>query len=149
MVQVSVQSEFMQNAFPASKFQVKDQISVVQDVNGEHMVFALEDGGILSLILKGSTGNNEVIDLNHRFDLDTAQSVKTFAVSQNIDLTIHLVFVVEEDSEDDKVIAIEPTAATYEAWTDTADLSASLFDIPNWKVSVREVLLVSVPSPKR
>lgn len=150
MAEVKARCAYMENAFPASKFRVEKDISAVPDTSGEHMIFARERGGTFVLVLKGPVGNNEVVNLNKRFGLTEEQSVKSFAISQNTDLTINLVLVAEESGRADKLIAVRPTAAKYSAWTDSEDASDLLLTSPSpddnseWDLNIREVLLVSL-----
>lgn len=108
MAQITAQYELMNDAFPAGPLKLESNFGVVQDANGEHMIFASDKSGIFYLVMKGRDGHNELINLSDRYRLTATQKVRAFAGSQNADLSIFLVFAIQESQKADRLVIVRP-----------------------------------------
>lgn len=111
----------MDNAFPAGQLKLSGDFHVVEDEQGEHMIFSADHKGRLVLIMKGPGGHNEWINLSERLHLSPEQTVSTVAVSQNRDGKVHLVFAARQPGGSDKLFVLKPRAAKRAEWTGSFD----------------------------
>jgi len=144
MAKISAQCEYMTNAFPAAPLKLKGEFAVAEDHNGEHMIFTSDERGVLCLIAKGKQGHNELIDLSRKFGFSKEQTVRTLAVSQNLDGTIHLVFALQENGKADQLFVLRPMAPSVDDWIALHGRDA-FYSGPQWDITIREILLVSFP----
>ena len=122
------------------------QFAVVEDQNGEHMVFTSDESGLLCLIVKGDQGHNAIIDLSQKFGFTQQPSISTFAVSQNLDGTIHLVFAVQESGKADRLFVLRPMSPQTKDWLALSGRD-HFFTGPQWDITIKELLLVSPNLP--
>lgn len=141
MAKVTARCEFMENAFPAGPLALKGTFSVVEDSRGEHMIFSVDKRDNLCLILKGAFGQNELINLSSKFGLSESQKVSAFAVSQNKDGKIHLVFAALQSSGFDDLYVVRPMGPDRDEWM--APFSSSdLFTGAQKEINIRQIVLV-------
>lgn len=117
-------------------------LAVAADKNGQPMIFAPDDQGLLCLIVKGKQNQNEIIELNQKFAFSAQQTIRTLAVSQNTDGTIHLVFVIKEDGKADQLFVLRPMTAQPDDWKALSGRDG-FYTGPQWDITIREILLVS------
>lgn len=108
------------------------------------MTFALDHQGLLCLIVRGSKGHNELINLSDKFGFSTKQPVRTLAASQNIDGTIHLVFALQQDGKADQLYVLRPMTPRVADWTSLSG-TGDFYTGPQWDIHIREILLVMRP----
>lgn len=87
---------------------LRGEFAVVEDSNAEPMIFTSDECGVLCLIFKGENGHKEVIDLSKKFGFSQQQTLRTLAVSQKLDGTIHLVFALQETGKADRLFVLRP-----------------------------------------
>ena len=145
MAKVTARCEFMENAFPAGPLSLKGRFAVVEDSRGEHMIFSVDKRDKLCLIMKGDFGQNEFINLSVRFGLADDQKISAFAVSQNSDGKIHLVFAALQGSGFDNLYVVRPMGTSRAEWMAPATAS-DLFSGTQSEINVRQILLVSPSS---
>lgn len=144
MVKVSTNCELMENAFPAGPLKLGGKFFVVEDQNGEHMIFSVDKQGTLCLILKGKNGNNELVDLSSKFGVLEGQRVTALAVNQNKDLTIHLVFAVRQPDGLSRLYIVQPLQPGRQIWAAPESLTSELCNGEQWPINIRDFLLVSI-----
>ncbi|OAP62182.1 hypothetical protein AYL99_04385 [Fonsecaea erecta] len=140
MAKVSAQCEYMTNAFPAGQVKPRGSFAVALDDKGEHLIFTKDERDRLCLILKGNEGHNELVDLSHKLGFSKQQLVRTFAVSQNGNGTIHLVIAIQEDGKADQLFVLQPMSAKREDWIALSGTSA-FYKGPQWDITIKEILL--------
>lgn len=117
-------------------------IAIAADKNGQPMIFAPDDQGLLCLIVKNEQGHNEIIELSQKFAFSVQQTIRTLALSQNTNGTIHLVFVIKEDGKADQLFVLRPMSAKPDDWKSLSGREC-FYTGPQWDITIREVLLVS------
>lgn len=91
--------------------------------------------------MKGDYGQNDLIDLNARFGLPENATVSSFAVSQNNDKKIHLVFAVRQASGFDALHVIRPMSTKREEWLSPATID--VYSGAQSEINVRQIMLVT------
>lgn len=145
MAKIAAQCEFMNNAFPAGQLQLRGHFYVVEDENGEHMIFSADKDGKLCLIVKGPSGHNELINLSEHFQVPEDHVIGALAVSQNADGKIHLVFTSRQSGGADILWVVRPMAPKRTEWIRDFDASQDIFTGEQSNIYIREVLLVCSP----
>ncbi|KAF4954223.1 hypothetical protein FGADI_5436 [Fusarium gaditjirri] len=141
MAKVTAKCEFMENVLPAGRLSLKERFHVAEDDHGEPMIFSLDIRNQLCLIMKGTEGHNQLINLSDRFGLSKDESVGSFSVSQNKNGHIHLCFTARKSGAADRLIVVQPIAASWPEWTRKMDPSQDLYSGEQWNIHVREILL--------
>ncbi|KAJ3545800.1 hypothetical protein NM208_g2329 [Fusarium decemcellulare] len=141
MAKVTAKCEFMDNALPAGRLSLKGKFHVAEDDHGELMIFSLDIRNQLCLVMKGAQSHNELINLSDRFGLSKDEGVGSFAVSQNKNGLVHLCFTVRKSGATDRLVVVQPIAASWQDWTRKIDPSKDLYSGEQWNIYVREILL--------
>lgn len=116
--------------------------AVVQDSNADPMVFTSGEGGHLCLVFKGASGHKEVLDLSKSFGFSQQQALRTLAVSQWLDGTIHLIFVIEEVDKADQLFVLRPISARVAEWKALTGRSDFYTGPQGDDINIREIILV-------
>ncbi|KAL8885275.1 MAG: hypothetical protein Q9215_006849 [Flavoplaca cf. flavocitrina] len=141
MAQVRARCDLMQNAFPAGPLSLRGKIYVVEDIEGEHMIFSVDECGSLCLVVKGANGHNELINLNESFALSDSSKITALAVTQSRQSLVHLTFAVSNADGYDDLYVMRPMPAEPRAWLDAASLKSGLYSGDQSKVSISDILM--------
>ena len=144
MAIITAACEFMQNAFPAGPLSITNKFHVVEDRNGEHMIFAIDKRGKLCLILKGLDGHNELVNLSTSLALGDASKVTALAVTQSRQYRVHLSFAVSKSNGYDELYVMKPMPAERQAWLEPATLKAALYTGPPNDPSLQDVSIKDI-----
>lgn len=118
------------------------RFAVVLDEHNQLMTFALDHQSSLCLILRGSKGHNELVNLSQKFGFSSKQTIRTLAASQNVDGTVHLVFALQQDGQADQLYVLRPMTPRVTDWTSLSG-TAAFYTGPQWDINIQEILLVS------
>ncbi|KAF5558478.1 hypothetical protein FPHYL_7387 [Fusarium phyllophilum] len=143
MPKVTSSCELMDNAFPAGEVKLKGDFFVAQDEVGENMIFSVDDGGALQLILRNELGDNVIVHLSSKFGVAATEVVNALAVNQDTDGTIHLVFSASQKDGSSKLYVVEPMAPKRQDWNTTESLADRLYSGEQWAINIREFLIGS------
>jgi len=119
----------------------KGEFAVVEDLNGQPMIFTSDESGNLCLIFKGKDRQKEVIDLSKKFGFSQQQTIRTLAASQDLDGAIYLIFAIQETGKADRLFVLRPMSSQVADWTALAG-NGDFYTGPQEDITIREILLV-------
>lgn len=111
MANVTASCELMQNAFPAGPLSLQGQTFAVEDADGEHMIFSIDERAKLCLVVKGIDGHNEMINLSISLALGDSSKITALAVLQSRQCLVHLAFAVRRPDGYDDLYVMKPMRA--------------------------------------
>ncbi|MCJ1395978.1 hypothetical protein MMC18_008864 [Xylographa bjoerkii] len=141
MANVTARCQLMQNAFPAGPLSLQGSFYVVEDVQGEHMIFSIDKRDKLCLVVKGSDGHNELINLSTSLGLADSSKITALAVTQSRWSQVHLTFAASGSDGHDNLHVMKPMPAERKAWLDPAALKAALYTGQLSNVSISDILM--------
>ena len=141
MANVTARCDLMQNAFPAGPLSLQGKFHVVEDTNGEHMIFSIDKRGKLCLVVKGDDGHNELINLSTSLALSDSSKITALAVTQSRRHLVHLAFAVNKSDGCDELYVMKPMPAERRGWLDPAALRAALYMGQQSNVSISDILM--------
>lgn len=148
MAVVKARCQIMENALPAGPLKIQQPFYVVEDQQGEHMIFCIDQTSRLCLVMKASSGKNELLPLHDQLELGAGRAVSALAVSQNYDGKINVVFTIRQEQGGDRLYVLLPMPPTRDVWTNPTTLKAAMCSGDQEAVRVRNIMLVS-HSPRR
>ena len=131
----------MQNASPADPLSLRGKFYIVEDIEGEHMMFSVDECGSLCLVVKGANGHNELINLKDSFALSDAFKITALAVTRSRQSLVHLAFAVSNAHGYDDLCVMRPMPAEPRAWLDAPSLKSGLYYGEQSKVSISDILM--------
>ncbi|KAL8710645.1 MAG: hypothetical protein Q9220_004869 [cf. Caloplaca sp. 1 TL-2023] len=141
MANVTAQCDLMQNAFPAGPLSLQGRCYVVEDINGEHMIFSIDKRGSLCLVVKGVDGHNELINLSTVLAVGDDTKVAALAVTQSRQGLVYLTFAVRRPDGFDELHVMKPMPAEPRAWLDATVLKAGLYVGNQSQTSISDILM--------
>ncbi|KAL8952930.1 MAG: hypothetical protein Q9222_001189 [Ikaeria aurantiellina] len=141
MANVTARCDLMQNAFPAGSLSLQGKFYVVEDVNGEHMIFSIDKRGSLCLVVKGADGHNELINLSTLLAISDGSKVVALAVTQSRQSSIYLTFAVSRPDGFDELHVMKPMPAEPRAWVDATALKAGLYNGQKTNINISDILM--------
>ncbi|KAL1865938.1 hypothetical protein VTK73DRAFT_5000 [Phialemonium thermophilum] len=141
MAHVSVQSQLMLHYSAEEVAPLSELFTVVRDEHSEALVFSKgNDGKFYMMKDNRSSGSNELVDLSKK--LQMTGHVRTFAVSQDRDLTIHVVVAEAGTSPNEtKIHILKPFKPSDMAWLAEDDLSKRILHGPVCQYNIERILL--------
>jgi len=124
MTQVKFDSELMKQLIPAVPIPATAHFTVVHDEQNRPMIFSIGNDGVFYLIKSGPDGKNQLVNLSSKFKLTT--NALTFAVSEDVDHTIYLVFAEVGDGQGSHLHVMMPKKPSEVDWIGSTDLSPIL-----------------------
>ncbi|KAK0384084.1 hypothetical protein NLU13_8173 [Sarocladium strictum] len=141
MATIASRCAMMQNAFPATTLSLQGKFFVVEDNNGEPMIFSVDSRGKLCLVVKGVNGHNELINLSTSFGLDEKAEVTALAVTQSRQNLLHLTFAASRADGYHSLHVVRPMPSEREAWLDPEALKRGLYSGQLGDVTVSDILM--------
>ena len=141
MANVTARCELMQNAFPAGPLSLQGKFYVVEDFNGEHMIFSIDERGSLCLVAKGAEGHNELINLSTLLAINDTSKVTALAVTQSRQSLVYLAFSVSQPDVFDQLHVMKPMQAERRAWLDATALKAGLYIGQQSEITISDILM--------